>query len=180
MQWYNRGPGDKHKLAIEYKSEKRQELVDAGYRIRGNSGDQWSDLLGYAIAQRSFKLPNPMYYIAWFIDFSHIAAACIYNWKNWMIWDLLFIVTNFQLWSWLIIYTFLSWIPFSDASSIYGFEIHFYHCIVVHGFVIAIFTCVLFTPRELVWFTQIVERDYLFKRRIHLGRLNVLLKIKRN
>ncbi|XP_057537022.1 acid phosphatase 1-like [Amaranthus tricolor] len=59
-----RGPGDKHKLAIEYKSEKRLELVDEGYRIRGNSGDQWSDLLGYAIAQRSFKLPNPMYYIA--------------------------------------------------------------------------------------------------------------------
>uniref|UniRef100_A0A803MPU0 Acid phosphatase n=1 Tax=Chenopodium quinoa TaxID=63459 RepID=A0A803MPU0_CHEQI len=59
-----RGPSDKGKLAVEYKSEKRKELVDEGYRIRGNSGDQWSDLLGYAIAQRSFKLPNPMYYIA--------------------------------------------------------------------------------------------------------------------
>ncbi|KNA20723.1 hypothetical protein SOVF_049830 [Spinacia oleracea] len=59
-----RGPSDKSKLAVEYKSEKRKELVDEGYRIRGNSGDQWSDLLGYAIAQRSFKLPNPMYYIA--------------------------------------------------------------------------------------------------------------------
>ncbi|XP_021723505.1 acid phosphatase 1-like [Chenopodium quinoa] len=59
-----RGPSDKAKLAVEYKSEKRKELVDEGYRIRGNSGDQWSDLLGYAIAQRSFKLPNTMYYIA--------------------------------------------------------------------------------------------------------------------
>ncbi|KMT03233.1 hypothetical protein BVRB_8g197800 [Beta vulgaris subsp. vulgaris] len=59
-----RGPSDKSKKAVEYKSEKRKELEDAGYRIRGNSGDQWSDLLGYAIGQRSFKLPNPMYYIA--------------------------------------------------------------------------------------------------------------------
>ncbi|KAL5178548.1 Acid phosphatase 1 [Glycine soja] len=30
-----------------------------GYRIHGNSGDQWSDLGGYAVAARSFKLPNP-------------------------------------------------------------------------------------------------------------------------
>lgn len=59
-----RGPSDKEKLAVEYKSEKRKELVDEGYRIRGNSGDQWSDLLGFAVADRSFKLPNPMYYIA--------------------------------------------------------------------------------------------------------------------
>lgn len=62
--FFNRGPSDKSKKAVEYKSEKRKELEDAGYRIRGNSGDQWSDLLGYAIGQRSFKLPNPMYYIA--------------------------------------------------------------------------------------------------------------------
>lgn len=64
--FFNRGPSDKSKKAVEYKSEKRKELEDAGYRIRGNSGDQWSDLLGYAIGQRSFKLPNPMYYIAWY------------------------------------------------------------------------------------------------------------------
>nr|AJK93571.1 acid phosphatase [Suaeda glauca] len=59
-----RGPDDKHKLAVDYKSERRKALEDGGYRIRGNFGDQWSDLVGYAIAQRSFKLPNPMYYIA--------------------------------------------------------------------------------------------------------------------
>uniref|UniRef100_A0A3Q7HR12 Acid phosphatase n=1 Tax=Solanum lycopersicum TaxID=4081 RepID=A0A3Q7HR12_SOLLC len=58
------GPSDKGKLATEYKSEKRKELEDEGYRIRGNSGDQWSDLTGFAVAERSFKLPNPMYYIA--------------------------------------------------------------------------------------------------------------------
>ena len=38
-------------------------MMEEGYRIHGNSGDQWSDLLGSAMAARSFKLPNPMYYI---------------------------------------------------------------------------------------------------------------------
>ncbi|GAV85915.1 Acid_phosphat_B domain-containing protein [Cephalotus follicularis] len=59
-----RGLSDKGKPATVYKSEKRQELVNKGYRIHGSSGDQWSDLMGFAIAERSFKLPNPMYYIA--------------------------------------------------------------------------------------------------------------------
>ncbi|KAJ1421029.1 Vegetative storage protein/acid phosphatase [Sesbania bispinosa] len=58
-----RGPSDQGKPATSYKSEKRAELVNEGYRIHGSSGDQWSDLLGYAVASRSFKLPNPMYYI---------------------------------------------------------------------------------------------------------------------
>ncbi|PHU09268.1 Acid phosphatase 1 [Capsicum chinense] len=58
-----RGLFDKGKPATQYKSEKRKELEDEGYRIRGNSGDQWSDLIGFDVAQRSFKLPNPMYYI---------------------------------------------------------------------------------------------------------------------
>lgn len=60
----NRGASDHGKLATVYKSEKRKEIEDEGYIIRGNSGDQWSDLTGYAVAQRSFKLPNPLYYIA--------------------------------------------------------------------------------------------------------------------
>ena len=58
-----RGPSDQGKSATSYKSEKREELVMEGYRIHGNSGDQWSDLWGYAVASRSFKLPNPMYFI---------------------------------------------------------------------------------------------------------------------
>ncbi|GLT61525.1 hypothetical protein SLA2020_342260 [Shorea laevis] len=58
-----RGPSDQGKLAISYKSEKRSELVNEGYRIHGSSGDQWSHLLGFALAHRSFKLPNPMYFI---------------------------------------------------------------------------------------------------------------------
>ncbi|GAY51254.1 hypothetical protein CUMW_132790 [Citrus unshiu] len=56
-----RGPSDQGKPATVYKSEKRLELVNEGYRIHGSSGDQWSDLLGFAKAERSFKLPNPMY-----------------------------------------------------------------------------------------------------------------------
>ncbi|WCJ42589.1 HAD superfamily subfamily IIIB acid phosphatase [Euphorbia peplus] len=59
-----RGRSDQGTAATVYKSEKRQELLNEGYRIHGNSGDQWSDLLGFAVAERSFKLPNPMYYIA--------------------------------------------------------------------------------------------------------------------
>ncbi|XP_031478896.1 acid phosphatase 1-like [Nymphaea colorata] len=58
-----RAKEDQGKPAILYKSERRLEMEKEGYRIHGSSGDQWSDLLGFAIATRSFKLPNPMYYI---------------------------------------------------------------------------------------------------------------------
>nr|XP_027070173.1 acid phosphatase 1-like isoform X2 [Coffea arabica] len=59
-----RGPSDHGKPATVYKSERRKELEDEGYVIHGSSGDQWSDLNGFAVAERSFKLPNPLYYIA--------------------------------------------------------------------------------------------------------------------
>ncbi|KAK3436365.1 hypothetical protein EUGRSUZ_C00961, partial [Eucalyptus grandis] len=59
-----RNATDQGKPATVYKSEKRSELESQGYTIHGSSGDQWSDLLGFAIAKRSFKLPNPMYYIS--------------------------------------------------------------------------------------------------------------------
>lgn len=59
-----RSSDDKGKLAVIYKSEKRSEMEKEGFRILGNSGDQWSDLLGSSVSVRSFKLPNPMYYIA--------------------------------------------------------------------------------------------------------------------
>ncbi|KAJ0709611.1 putative Acid phosphatase [Helianthus annuus] len=57
--------------AVEYKSGKRKELEEAGYRIRGNMGDQWSDLIGTSwlcccctnTGDRTFKVPDPMYYI---------------------------------------------------------------------------------------------------------------------
>ncbi|KAF5938390.1 hypothetical protein HYC85_022649 [Camellia sinensis] len=58
-----RATEDHGKLATIYKSKKRNEMVEEGYWILGNSGDQWSDLLGSSVSIRSFKLPNPMYYI---------------------------------------------------------------------------------------------------------------------
>ncbi|XP_018460075.1 acid phosphatase 1 [Raphanus sativus] len=58
-----RGPEDQGKSATNYKSEQRSKLIEEGFKIRGNTGDQWSDLLGFAVADRSFKVPNPMYYI---------------------------------------------------------------------------------------------------------------------
>uniref|UniRef100_A0A0D6QTH6 Acid phosphatase n=1 Tax=Araucaria cunninghamii TaxID=56994 RepID=A0A0D6QTH6_ARACU len=59
-----RGPDDKGKSAVLYKSERRSKIEQDGFKIRGNSGDQWSDLSGYSVGDRTFKLPNPMYYIA--------------------------------------------------------------------------------------------------------------------
>jgi hypothetical protein len=47
---------------IQYKSLTRKHIEGLGYRIVGNFGDQYSDLLG-GYAERTFKLPNPMYYL---------------------------------------------------------------------------------------------------------------------
>ncbi|XP_060211429.1 acid phosphatase 1 [Lycium barbarum] len=58
-----RGSDDHGKTATTFKSERRNEMVEEGFRITGNSGDQWSDLLGSSMSNRSFKLPNPIYYI---------------------------------------------------------------------------------------------------------------------
>ncbi|KFK29483.1 hypothetical protein AALP_AA7G140100 [Arabis alpina] len=58
-----RGREDQGKSATNYKSEQRSKLIVEGFKIHGNTGDQWSDLLGFAVAVRSFKVPNPMYYI---------------------------------------------------------------------------------------------------------------------
>lgn len=49
--------------AVAYKSAERKKLRDAGYVIVGNIGDQWSDLLGAPEGSRTFKLPDPLYYI---------------------------------------------------------------------------------------------------------------------
>jgi hypothetical protein len=47
----------------QYKSLTRKHIEDAlGYRIVANFGDQYSDLLG-GYADRTFKIPNPMYYL---------------------------------------------------------------------------------------------------------------------
>jgi len=49
--------------SVEYKSTERAKLVQQGYRIIANVGDQWSGLSGHNVGIRTFKLPNPMYYI---------------------------------------------------------------------------------------------------------------------
>ncbi|KAF8394798.1 hypothetical protein HHK36_018734 [Tetracentron sinense] len=53
----------KGQSAVLYKSEIRKQLEGEGYRIWGNVGDQWSDLLGDSLGNRTFKLPNPMYFV---------------------------------------------------------------------------------------------------------------------
>ncbi|KAJ7553814.1 hypothetical protein O6H91_06G114000 [Diphasiastrum complanatum] len=50
-------------VASTYKSRRRSGLQHMGYRIRTGLGDQWSDIIGPAAGNRTFKLPNPMYYI---------------------------------------------------------------------------------------------------------------------
>jgi hypothetical protein len=59
-----RSPEDEGTPAAAYKIKKRLELQEKGYRIWASLGDQWSDLTGPAAGNRTFKLPNPMYFIA--------------------------------------------------------------------------------------------------------------------
>jgi hypothetical protein len=47
---------------IQYKSGTRAHIESLGYDIIGNFGDQYSDLSGGS-ADKSFKLPNPMYFL---------------------------------------------------------------------------------------------------------------------
>jgi predicted secreted acid phosphatase len=46
----------------QYKSATRQHIESLGYDIVGNFGDQFSDLNG-GFADKTFKVPNPMYYL---------------------------------------------------------------------------------------------------------------------
>lgn len=74
----DRSLDDRKKSATIYKSEKRDELVGEGYRLHGNSGDQWSDLVGSSTSNRSFKLPNSMYYIPWSKNYLFIVFPYIF------------------------------------------------------------------------------------------------------
>ncbi|XP_048141936.1 acid phosphatase 1-like isoform X2 [Rhodamnia argentea] len=58
-----RTPAYKGQSAIIFKSDIRRQLVEEGYRIWGNIGDQWSDLQGQFVGNRTFKIPNPMYFV---------------------------------------------------------------------------------------------------------------------
>jgi hypothetical protein len=48
--------------AVDFKAPKRREIEAQGYEIVLNMGDQESDLEG-GYAERTFKLPNPFYWI---------------------------------------------------------------------------------------------------------------------
>ncbi|MCI0546677.1 MAG: HAD family acid phosphatase [Candidatus Rokubacteria bacterium] len=48
--------------AVAFKAPARQRIIAQGYAIIANVGDQWSDLDG-GYAERTFKLPNPFYFI---------------------------------------------------------------------------------------------------------------------
>eukprot|EP00253_Pinus_taeda_P020902 PITA_20902 len=55
---------DKPTRVKNLKITKRAQLEKDGYRIWGNMGDQWSDdITGDPVGYRTFKLPNPMYYV---------------------------------------------------------------------------------------------------------------------
>ncbi|HEX4319466.1 MAG TPA: HAD family acid phosphatase [Acidobacteriaceae bacterium] len=57
------GPHPATQTTVDYKSGERKKIVDAGYKIILNMGDQMSDLNGAPQAELSVKLPNPFYYI---------------------------------------------------------------------------------------------------------------------
>lgn len=46
-----------------FKSKQRLYLENLGFRIKGVIGDQWSDISGPAVGNRTFKMPNPLYHI---------------------------------------------------------------------------------------------------------------------
>jgi acid phosphatase len=58
-----RGSADAGRKAAEYKSAARKKIVEQGYRIVLNVGDQQSDLAGDPQAEMSLKVPNPFYSI---------------------------------------------------------------------------------------------------------------------
>lgn len=55
-------PADYHGPNAFYKTEARRLIEERGYTIVANFGDQESDLAG-GYAQKTFKLPNPMYWL---------------------------------------------------------------------------------------------------------------------
>ena len=50
------------KSAVDFKAPERKKLQDQGYTVIVNIGDQMSDLDG-GFAERTYKLPNPFYFI---------------------------------------------------------------------------------------------------------------------
>lgn len=59
-----RGPDDELNEVQQYKANVRKQLISNGFRIWGIVGDQYSSFEGIPSARRSFKLPNPLYYVS--------------------------------------------------------------------------------------------------------------------
>ncbi|KAH7522023.1 acid phosphatase 1 [Ziziphus jujuba] len=59
-----RGPEDESKRVQTFKANVRKQLINNGYRIWGIVGDQYSSIEGFPAARRTFKLPNPLYYVS--------------------------------------------------------------------------------------------------------------------
>lgn len=59
---YVRPDGYTKKSIVPYKSQTRSAITKQGYTIIASIGDQKSDLIG-GFAEKTFKLPNPYYYI---------------------------------------------------------------------------------------------------------------------
>jgi predicted secreted acid phosphatase len=62
LQWCMTDSNGKPCTTIEYKSSTRKYIESQGYELVANFGDQFSDLKG-GFADRTFKIPNPMYYL---------------------------------------------------------------------------------------------------------------------
>jgi acid phosphatase len=54
--------GAHFKSAVDFKSPERRKIAEQGYTIILSMGDQASDLEG-GFAEKTFKLPNPVYYL---------------------------------------------------------------------------------------------------------------------
>jgi len=59
-----RDPASELVSVKKYKSDVRKQIVNDGYRIWGIVGNQYSSIEGIPSPKRTFKLPNPMYYVA--------------------------------------------------------------------------------------------------------------------
>jgi acid phosphatase len=54
--------GAAFKSAVDFKAPERRKLTEQGYTVLLSIGDQQSDLAG-GYAERTFKLPNPVYFL---------------------------------------------------------------------------------------------------------------------
>lgn len=78
---WHRGQEDELSAVQKYKANVRAQLLSAGHRIWGIIvADQYSSFEGLPSVQRTFKLPNPLYYVSWYhIHVTTYFVALIFN-----------------------------------------------------------------------------------------------------